>query len=211
MLAAHLGLRVCKELARHPHESFEGGGLGAHATSPAVCVGQQPWSQVLPALLSRPQIPAAAKVLQVLGALLSSEAELSAGLGLHFGGHEGVWGAAGSDDDGDSSGGSDGEEALLEHVENEAVLKAAGLHASRSTEDILRSSWQDVMERSTCTTPVPDDPSDTQDPLSAVSIRAIIRQGLDELAAADSGCLAAAAEQLGPGRELQALQELMKR
>lgn len=142
----------------------------------------------------------------MLGALLSSEAESSAG-GLHFG-HEGVWGAG--CDDGDSSG-SDVEETLLEHVENEAVLKAAGLHASRSTEDILRASWQDVMERSTCTTPVPDDPSDTQDPLSAVSIRAIIWQGLDELAAADSGCLAAAAEQLGPGRELQALQELMKR
>jgi hypothetical protein len=145
-------------------------------------------------------------VLQVLGALLSSEAESAAG-GLHFGA-EGMWG--GDSDEGDSSAGSDGEESALEHVESEAVLRAAGLQASRSTEDILRASWQDVMDRSTCTTPVPGDPSDSQDPLSAVSIRSIIRQGLDALAAADSGFLAAAAEQLGPGRELQALQDLMK-
>lgn len=144
----------------------------------------------------------------MLGALLSSEAESSGG--LHFGHEGGMWGTG--SEDGDSSEGSDVEENYaLEHVENEAVLKAAGLQASKSTEDILRASWQDVMDRSTCTTPVPGDPaSDTQDPLSGVSIRAIIRQGLDALAAADSGCLAAAAEQLGPGRELQALQELMK-
>ena len=79
-----------------------------------------------------------------------------------------------------------------------------------STEDMLRASLQDVMERSTAGTPAPDDPSDAQDPLSALSIKNIIRQGLAALAAADAGFLAAAGEQLGPGRELQALQELMK-
>lgn len=66
------------------------------------------------------------------------------------------------------------------------------------------------MERSASATPAPDDPHDAQDPLSAMSIRSIIRQGLTALAAADAGLLTAAAEQLGPGRELQALQELME-
>lgn len=67
------------------------------------------------------QIPAPAKVVQVLGALLSSEAESAAG-GLHIGG-EGMWGT----DDGDSSGSEDElEGSALEHVENEAILKAAG-------------------------------------------------------------------------------------
>jgi hypothetical protein len=84
------------------------------------------------------------------------------------------------------------------------------LNPSQSTEDMLRTSWQDVMERSASATPAPDDPHDAQDPLSAMSIRNIIRQGLTALAAADAGFLTAAAEQLGPGRELQALQELMK-
>lgn len=66
------------------------------------------------------------------------------------------------------------------------------------------------MERSASATPAPDDPSDAQDPLSAMSIRNIIRQGVTALAAADAGFLTACAEQLGPGTELQALQELMK-
>lgn len=66
------------------------------------------------------QIPAPAKVVQVLGALLSSEAESAAS--LPFGGG-GMWGT----DDGYSSGSEEElEGSALEHVENEAVLKAAG-------------------------------------------------------------------------------------
>jgi hypothetical protein len=75
---------------------------------------------------------------------------------------------------------------------------------------MLRASLEDVMNRSASATPALDDPSDAQDPLSAVNIKNIIQQGLTALAAADAGFVAACAEQLGPGRELQALQELMK-
>jgi hypothetical protein len=66
------------------------------------------------------------------------------------------------------------------------------------------------MDRRASATPAPEDPSDAQDPLSAVSTRNIIKQGLSVLAAADSAFLAASAEQLGPCRELQVLQELLK-
>ena len=69
------------------------------------------------------QVPAPAKMLQVLGALLAADAESTSG-GLPVGAG-GLWGT----DDGDSEGSysEDGEEgAALEHVENAAVLKAAG-------------------------------------------------------------------------------------
>lgn len=64
------------------------------------------------------QIPAPAKMVQVLGALASSEAE-SAASGLPFG--AGMWCTGGDED----SEGSEFEEGL-EHAESAAVLKAAG-------------------------------------------------------------------------------------
>jgi hypothetical protein len=74
------------------------------------------------------QVPATAKVLQVLGALLSTEAQPAAG-GMLFG-VEGLWGSEdGGDADSDTSGSYEEEElegAAMEHLENAAVLKAAG-------------------------------------------------------------------------------------
>jgi hypothetical protein len=66
------------------------------------------------------QISAPAKVVQVLGALLSSEAESAASLPFAC---EGIW----DTDDGYSSGSEEElEGSALDHVANEAVLKAAG-------------------------------------------------------------------------------------
>jgi hypothetical protein len=76
------------------------------------------------------QVPATAKVLQLLGALLATEAEPAAG-GMQCGaGGEGLWGSEdGGDADSDTSGSYDEEElegAAMEHLGNAAVLKAAG-------------------------------------------------------------------------------------
>jgi hypothetical protein len=70
----------------------------------------------------------------------------------------------------------------------------------------------DVMERSAAPTPAladDEEAADAADPLQAVSMRALVRQGLGALAAADAAFMQAAAAQLGPGHELQALQELL--
>jgi len=66
------------------------------------------------------------------------------------------------------------------------------------------------MDRSCAATPAPEDPTDAQDPLSAVSMRHLVHQGVTAIAAVDPGFLSEAATQLGPGRELQALQDLLK-
>lgn len=66
------------------------------------------------------------------------------------------------------------------------------------------------MNRSAAATPAPDDLTDACDPLSALSMRAIVRQGLSALAKADPGFLKTSAEQLGPGMELQALEDLLR-
>lgn len=80
------------------------------------------------------------------------------------------------------------------------------LAGSVSQEDLLH----DVMDRSASATPLPDDPADSlQDPLAAISMRSIVKQGLGALAASDPGFLSGAAEQLGPGREVSVLQELL--
>lgn len=76
------------------------------------------------------QIPAPVKMVQVLGALLSAEAE-SAGGGAGGGMGGGLWGTEDSDDDDysddDSNGAGGGAEgAAVEHAEHAAVLKAAG-------------------------------------------------------------------------------------
>jgi hypothetical protein len=67
----------------------------------------------------------------------------------------------------------------------------------------------DVMQRSAAPTPAPDDPAEAADPLRSISMRRLLRQGLGALAAADPGFMAAAGQQLGPGPELQSLQELL--
>jgi hypothetical protein len=56
---------------------------------------------------------------------------------------------------------------------------------------------------------VPEDPEDANDPLLRTSIRSLLRQGLSNLAQTDPAFMTAAATALGPGRELQALQDLL--
>jgi hypothetical protein len=66
-----------------------------------------------------------------------------------------------------------------------------------------------MLNRSEATTPLPEDPADANDPLLRTNIRSMLRQGLGALAAADPGFMEAAAAHVGPGRELQALQQLL--
>lgn len=71
-------------------------------------------------------------------------------------------------------------------------------------------NMNEVLNRSEATTPLPEDPADANDPLLRTNIRALLRQGLGSLAAADPAFMAAAAAHLGPDRELQALQQLLE-
>lgn len=74
---------------------------------------------------------------------------------------------------------------------------------------LAADALSDVMERSAAPTPTPEDPAEASDPLQSISLRALLRQGLGGLAAADPGFMTAAAGQLGPGPELRALEELL--
>lgn len=67
----------------------------------------------------------------------------------------------------------------------------------------------DILNRSEATTPLPEDPADANDPLLRMSLKSLLRQGLGSLVSADPGFMSAAATQLGDGRELQALQQLL--
>ncbi|KAF8072465.1 Ipo9 [Scenedesmus sp. PABB004] len=145
------------------------------------------------------QVPAPAKVLQVLGQLLAADAEGGRGGG---GGEEeeGDWGdESGSDDDDDGGG------ACAPDFSSPvgARLKAMGVPPELGGEGGL--DLADVMDRSAAATPLPDDPADANDPLLRTPMRALVRAGLAQLAAADPGWFEAAAPHLG-ARERAALE-----
>ncbi|KAF6258143.1 armadillo-type protein [Scenedesmus sp. NREL 46B-D3] len=162
-------------------------------------------------------VPAPAKVLQVLGQLLASEAEGASASRASRGGR-GAWelNGNGNDDDDeddedfetDEEGGSVGAEAAGDFSSPMAAmqLKGMGLSPELITEGFDMDS---MLNRSEATTPLPEDPADANDPLLRTNIRSMLRQGLGALAAADPGFVAAAAAHVGPGRELQALQQLL--
>lgn len=67
----------------------------------------------------------------------------------------------------------------------------------------------DMLDHSEAATPLPEDPLDAEDPLLRTSLRSKMHQGLTALMSSDPGFMSSAAAQLGDGRELQALQQLM--
>ncbi|WIA28271.1 hypothetical protein OEZ86_010825 [Tetradesmus obliquus] len=174
------------------------------------------------------QVPAPAKVLQVLGQLLAAEAE-GASAGRARGRAGGApWELAGGDNDDEDYEDDDDEddEGFESEEEGGAAaaaaaaaaagdfsspmagmkLKGVGLPPELVTEGL---DMEAMLNRSEATTPLPEDPADANDPLLRTSIRSMLRQGLGALAAADPGFMAAAAAHVGPGRELAALQQLL--
>uniref|UniRef100_A0A383VNQ8 Importin N-terminal domain-containing protein n=1 Tax=Tetradesmus obliquus TaxID=3088 RepID=A0A383VNQ8_TETOB len=174
------------------------------------------------------QVPAPAKVLQVLGQLLAAEAE-GASAGRARGRAGGApWELAGGDnddedyeDDDDDNEDDEGFESEEEGGAAAAAAAAAGDFSSPMAGMKLKGvglppelvtkglDMEAMLNRSEATTPLPEDPADATDPLLRTSIRSMLRQGLGALAAADPGFMAAAAAHVGPGRELTALQQLL--
>eukprot|EP00878_Enallax_costatus_P031187 GHUV01034081.1.p1 GENE.GHUV01034081.1~~GHUV01034081.1.p1 ORF type:complete len:419 (+),score=152.25 GHUV01034081.1:1869-3125(+) len=144
------------------------------------------------------QVPVPVKILQVLGHILSADCE---GDSRGFLGLEGLvndeeWGESDEDD-------SDAADDAEVQLSGQSIT---GL----STVTVPDGDILDIMNRSEATTPLPEDPADANDPLLRTSLRSLLRQGLAALVAADPGFAAAAAAQLGGGRELQALQWLLE-
>lgn len=67
----------------------------------------------------------------------------------------------------------------------------------------------DILDRRQAATPLPEDPADADDPLLRTSLQSLLRPGLSSLASTDPGFMSAAAIELGRGREVQALQQLL--
>ncbi|KAI8468293.1 MAG: armadillo-type protein [Monoraphidium minutum] len=154
------------------------------------------------------QVPAAAKIVHVLGQLLAAAEEDDAWAAAGLGGLEGA-SDSDCDSDGGASGGSGGMGSLAVSGRRlgprEGALYGSLAGGGGGGEGEVEA---DVMARSAAGTPVGEDPEDARDPLARVALRDVVRQALAPVAAQDLGFLQAAAVGMPPDHQ-QALAALL--